>query len=111
MAISTEHEKLIIYIDQQVQKILKKDGDIKEIFISLSNIMNDLKKVIDKNTRADLDIYGKKYIGFYCFMVLLGKIASDLSKEKTSFSENKKSLYDNLKSISNNNIKKHKNLN
>ena len=84
MAITAEHEKLIIYIDEQANKILSKDGDNVELLISLADIMDDFGKVLKASTQGDLDIYAQRYDGFYCFMKVLEELALGLSQGRIS---------------------------
>jgi len=77
-------ERLIIYIDNKVNDILSKGGTHRVLLSSLTDIMDDLKKVLDSLTLKELDLYGQKYKGFYRFIKVLEELAFILSQEKLS---------------------------
>jgi hypothetical protein len=73
--LTAKQEQLIIYINQQVNKIVSNGGDDVAILISLAGIMKDLKKILDSANKHELEIYTQKYNGFYHFMKVLETLA------------------------------------
>ena len=79
MPISDKQEKLIIYIDRKVNKLVEKNESDIKILASLADIMGDLKSIIRSPDKSKLDKYTQKYPGFCRFMKILENLARGIS--------------------------------
>ncbi len=66
-------------IDLRAKNILSAGGDDEALLMSLNDIMGDIKKILDSNTRSEMDLLCQQYDGFYRYMKLLEKLASGIA--------------------------------
>lgn len=84
MSLKSEHEDLVITIDQQVTEVLLNNGDFTDVLISVADRMNDLKALMDSAPEEEMDLYCERYDGFYLFMTILEDLAEDISTGRVS---------------------------
>lgn len=82
MSLTSEGEQLIIHIDSQVNKILSESIDNAELIFLLTNVMRDLRKLMDSATQDEMEMYCQKYDGFCLFMKLLEELALEICKNR-----------------------------
>ena len=86
MSLASEREHIVIEIDQRITEIISNNGDYAEVLISLSDRMDEIKRLMDSAPEEEMDMYCEKYDGFYLFMTLLEDMASAISEGKISVS-------------------------
>jgi len=58
-------------IDNHAKAILSKGGGDKKLLLSISEVIGDIKQVIDASTYQELDGYCEKYHGFQRYALIL----------------------------------------
>ena len=79
MTSNKEIEHIVENINNHANDILVNGGGDKELLLSLSDVMDEIKKVMDASTQKELNDYGQKYNGFYRYGRLLEKLASGIA--------------------------------
>jgi len=55
------------------------NGGEEKLLVSLYDIMDDVKKIMDSASRQEMDLYCEEYDGFYCVMKLLESLAAGIA--------------------------------
>jgi hypothetical protein len=79
MTSNKEIEHIVENINNHANDILANGGGDKELLLSLSDMMDEIKKVMDASTQKELNDYGQKYNAFYRYGRLLEKLASGIA--------------------------------
>ena len=74
MPLTLEQEDFIRLMDSKAKQILVQGGQ-KELLLSLSDKMENIKEIMDCSTKNELNYYCEKYDGFYHYMKLLEQLA------------------------------------
>lgn len=80
MFLKTEHQNLVVYIDDQVNQILSDGGDPHDLLMLLNEIADEWNSFMETFTRKDLRTYCEQYEGF-CFFISFINLCSAVSKE------------------------------
>lgn len=78
LALTEEQKQLIIHIDRRANQILS-NGNNEELLVSLYDIMDNLKKIIEDSSEYEINALCQKYNGFSRFMKFLEKLALGIS--------------------------------
>lgn len=81
---SPEDEKLVAYVDQQVNRTLANNKNPIEIFLVLGNRIEDITKLVNALSKEELDRYCETYEGFCLFLIFLDELALEISSGRLS---------------------------
>lgn len=84
MQLTDEQNKLVIDIDRRANQILSGGGDDEELLVYLSDIMGNLKTIMDSSSGQEMDALCQRYSGFFRIMKLLEKLALGISNGEIS---------------------------
>lgn len=87
MPLTTEQKKLIVDIDNQVNRLLKIGASSKTILGEMSGLMPAMKPLIFSTDKTELNLYLQEYDGFFYFIKLLENLAQDIATDKMPMPE------------------------
>lgn len=85
MALTNEQKEKITEIDRRVKLILSKNGSDSMLIMEMPDILGkDFDKILSAANDGELDLYCKKYSGFYKMMKVLNTLATEISDKRNT---------------------------
>ena len=85
MALTDEQKEKIVEIDRCVKLTLLKKGSDTMLIMGMPDILGkDFDKILAAAEEGELDLYCKKYSGFYKMMKILNTLATEISDKRNT---------------------------
>jgi hypothetical protein len=79
MPSTVQQTRLAVMIDMQVTQVLAEDGDDEALLLSLADLMNLFKQLLEICTSEDINALCDRYAGLYRLAILLEKLAAGIA--------------------------------